>query len=265
MTLILLTAQDLAVAALLILLLAGLSFKFQIAVERPLLVAAVRTVVQLLLVGMVLKSIFAMAHWYWILLIVMVMLLVAGYEIMGRQQRRFTGLWGFGLGAFSMFVSSFSVTLLVLFAVIGPDPWYEPQYMIPLFGMMFGNTMNGIALGLDRLTAQAWQQRQVIESRLVLGETWQQAIKDIRSDSIRTGMMPIINGMATAGLVSLPGMMTGQILGGVPPFEAVKYQILIMFMVTAGTGFGTFAAIIIGSRHLFDERERLRLDRLSGS
>ena len=265
MTLIHLTAQDLAVSSILIVVLAGLSFRFRIAVEKPLLVAAVRTVVQLLLVGMVLKSIFAMAHWYWIFMIVMLMLLVAGYEVMARQQRRFRGFWGYGLGALSMFVSSFTVTLLVLFTVIGPQPWYTPQYMIPLFGMMFGNTMNGVALALDRLTSSAWQQRLAIENRLALGQSWQQAIRDIRGDSVRTGMVPMINAMATAGLVSLPGMMTGQILGGVPPFEAVKYQILIMFMVTAGTGFGTFAAIILGSRRLFDERERLRLERLTGA
>ncbi|MEN8711931.1 MAG: ABC transporter permease, partial [Arenicellales bacterium] len=95
-----------------------------------------------------------------------------------------------------------------------------------------------------------------------LGETWTHAISDIRRDSIRVGMIPIINAMSVAGLVSLPGMMTGQIMAGAPPLEAVKYQILIMFLIAAGTGMGTITAIIIGCRRLFDERERLRLDRL---
>jgi ABC-type iron transport system FetAB permease component len=72
----------------------------------------------------------------------------------------------------------------------------------------------------------------------------------------------IINSMAAAGLVSLPGMMTGQILGGSPPMEAVKYQILIMFLIAGGTGFGTMVAVWLGSRRLFDERQSLRLDRL---
>ena len=75
-------------------------------------------------------------------------------------------------------------------------------------------------------------------------------------------MMPIINAMTAAGVVSLPGMMTGQILAGAPPVEAVKYQILIMFLIAACTGFGTLMAVWLGSRHLFDERQRLRLDRL---
>ncbi|MEJ2424958.1 MAG: ABC transporter permease, partial [Candidatus Thiodiazotropha sp.] len=78
----------------------------------------------------------------------------------------------------------------------------------------------------------------------------------------RSGLIPIINAMAAAGVVSLPGMMTGQILGGTPPLEAAKYQILIMLLISAGTGFGATAAVWIGSRRLFDERERLRLERL---
>lgn len=181
---------------------------------------------------------------------------------MSRQKYRIRGWWGFGLGTLSMFVSSFSITLIALNVIVNVDPWYTPQYAIPMLGMMLGNTMNGISLGQDRLNQSAWQQRAVIEARLMLGWTWSRAISDIRQDSIRTGLMPIINAMAAAGIVSLPGMMTGQILAGSPPMEAVKYQILIMFLITAGTGFGTFVAVWFGSRHLFDERERLRLDRL---
>ena len=72
----------------------------------------------------------------------------------------------------------------------------------------------------------------------------------------------MINAMAAAGIVSLPGMMAGQILGGSPPMEAVKYQILIMFMIAAGTGFASMGAVWLGAKHLFDDRQRLRLDRL---
>jgi putative ABC transport system permease protein len=124
--------------------------------------------------------------------------------------------------------------------------------------------MSGIALALDRLTQGAWQQRTIIEGRLLLGQGWREAIGEVRRESMRSGMVPTISGMATAGLVSLPGMMTGQILSGVAPIEAVKYQILVMFLIAAGTGFGTQLAVSVGSRRLFDERERLRLDRLRG-
>jgi putative ABC transport system permease protein len=164
-----------------------------------------------------------------------------------------------------MFVSSFSITVLALTVVIRVSPWYEPQYAIPLLGMLLGNTMNGIALALDRLTQTSWEQRSVIEARLMLGQDWKDSIGDIRKESIRSGLIPIINAMTVAGLVSLPGMMTGQILAGSPPWEAVKYQILIMFLIASGTGFGTLAAAWMGSRRLFDERQRLRLDRLRPS
>jgi putative ABC transport system permease protein len=161
-----------------------------------------------------------------------------------------------------MFVSSFAVTLITLHVIIGNTPWYQPQYAIPLLGMLLGNTMNGIALGLDRLTTSAWQQRRQIEARLMQGHTAVEAITALKQESVRVGMMPMINAMAAAGIVSLPGMMTGQILAGAPPMEAVKYQILIMFLITAGTGFGTLVAVWTAGRLLFDERERLRPDRL---
>ena len=159
-------------------------------------------------------------------------------------------------------VSSFSVTVLALSVVIGPDPWYTPQYAIPLLGMMLGNTMTGVSLALDRLNESVWRQRAVIENRLMLGQTWKQALEDLRRDAMRSGMMPSINAMAAAGIVSLPGMMTGQILAGSPPAVAVKYQILVMLTIAVGTGFGILMAVSWGSRRLFDDRERLRLDRL---
>ena len=252
----------LALTALLIVALAAVSFASRLAISRSLLIASLRTVVQLALSGLVLEALFASAELVWIILMATAMLLVAGREVMARQQRRLRGIWSFGIGTGAMFVSSFTVTVLTLTVIIGPEPWYTPQYAIPLLGMMLGNTMTGVALSLDRLTDSVWRQRLVIENRLMLGESWREAIEDIRRDAMRGGMMPSINAMAAAGIVSLPGMMTGQILAGSPPAVAVKYQILVMLTITVGTGFGTLMAVAWGSRRLFDDRERLRLDRL---
>jgi len=262
MNMILLSYRDLGLAACLVFLLALLSRRMQLGLEGQLLIAATRTVIQLLLIGLVLQTLFSHVNLLWISAIAMVMLLAAGREVMARQQRRFTGSWGFGMGTIAMFVSSFAVTSLALLTIINTDPWYTPQYAIPLLGMMLGNTMNGIALGLDRLTQTTWQQRPIIEQRLMLGATRTEAISDIRREAMRSGMMPMINAMAAAGLISLPGMMTGQILAGSPPIEAVKYQILIMFLITAGTGFGVSTALWMASNRLFDDRHRLRLDKL---
>jgi putative ABC transport system permease protein len=262
MSFIRLTPADLALAATLVLALAALSFRLKLGVSRQILLAALRTTVQLLLIGLVLRAIFEHVHWVWVTLTAGVMLLAAGREVMARQKRPLRGGWGFGVGTVSMFLSSFAVTVLALVVIIGGDPWYAPQYAIPLLGMLLGNTMTGVSLGMGRLTESAWQQRAVLEQRLLLGHSRQDAISDLRRDAVRTGLIPIINSMAAAGIVSLPGMMTGQILAGSPPVEAVKYQILIMFLIAGGTGFGVMASIGVTARRLFDDRHRLRLERL---
>lgn len=255
---------DLTLAASLLILLGALSWRLQLGLGRHLAIAAVRTTVQLLLIGQVLRLLFAHVHIVYMVLISLVMLAAAGREVVARQNRSLRGIHGWLIGSGAMFLSSFTVTLLALTVVIGTDPWYAPQYAIPLLGMLLGNTMSGVALGMDRMTETVWQQRTIIEQRLLLGQSASQAVAEIRRQAIRAGMMPIINSMATAGLVSLPGMMTGQILGGSSPMDAVHYQILIMFLICAGTGFGTVAAICGVERKLFDARHRLRLDALRG-
>ena len=260
--LISLTSFDLSIAAVLVLLLSLLSWRMELNIAGKLLVAALRTTVQLLLIGLVLKTLFANVSILWVVMISTVMISVAGWEILSRQHRKLKGWWGFGISTGSLFVSSFLVTLLALVVIVQADPWYHPQYAVPLLGMLLGNTMTGIALGMDRLLQTSWQQRAIIEQRLMLGQSSMQAIGDIRKEAMRAGMIPIINSMAAAGLVSLPGMMTGQILAGAPPVEAVKYQILIMFLISAGTGFGVIAVLWLISHRLFDERHRLRFEKL---
>ena len=262
--LIALSTLDLTLAAGLVLLLAALSWRLHLSIGRQMLIAAARSVVQLLLLGLVLKALFASSNPWLVAALATLMLAVAGYEIMARQKYRLRGIWGYGTGTLSMFLSSFSITVLALLVMVQPAPWYAPQYSIPLLGMLLGNTMTGIAVALDNLTRQTLDKQQQIEARLALGHTSVMAIGDIRRDALRAGLIPIVNSMTTAGIVSLPGMMTGQILAGSPPMEAAKYQLLILFLIAAGTGLGSVAAVMIGSNRLFDERSRLRRDRLTG-
>ncbi|WP_456385162.1 ABC transporter permease [Desulfolithobacter sp.] len=257
-----LSPLDLALAASLVVLLGLTSYRLGLGLERRLAISALRTTVQLLLIGQVLRLVFASGSFWFVLGIATIMLAVAGREVIARQKYSFHGLAGWLLGTGSMFVSSFTVALLGLIVIIGNDPWYTPQYSIPLLGMLLGNTMNGVALSMDRFTETLWQQRQMVEQRLLLGQTGLESVEEIRRSAVRSGMIPIINSMAAAGIVSLPGMMTGQILGGSSPMDAVKYQILIMFLLCAGTGFGTMFAVGLTGRHLFDDRHRLRLDEL---
>jgi putative ABC transport system permease protein len=261
---ILLSTFDLVLVSLLVLALGGLCFRLQLGVAGQILIAALRCGIQLAIIGLVLTAIFATVDPLWIAAIALVMLAVAGREVHARQHRRLVGMWGYGISLLSMLVSAFALSILALAVIVQADPWYTPQYAIPLLGMLLGNIMNGVALGVDRLTDSVWQQRRVIENRLMLGQNWNEAISGLRRQAIRSGLIPVINMMAAAGLVSMPGMMTGQILAGSDPLEAVKYQVMILFLVAVGSGVGTITAVYGGSRRLFDKRERLRLDRLSG-
>lgn len=262
MSAITLQPLDLVLAASLLLVLAGLSVAQGLGLGRQILVAGARSLVQLSLVGLVLESLFAHVSLAWLGLVAVFMLSAAGYEVRVRQQRKLRGVWGYGVGAVSMFLSTFTVALLALVVLIQPDPWFAPRYSIPLLGMLLGNTMTGVALGLDRLFESTWRDRRAVEARLALGWTAREATADLRRSALRAALTPILNSMAAAGVVSLPGMMTGQILGGAAPLEAVKYQLLILFLIAGGTGLGSWAAVHLGSRRLFDERERLRLERL---
>jgi putative ABC transport system permease protein len=262
MNVISLGVLDLSVAAFLLIMLSAVSLYMNLGLEKRMLAGGLRMVIQLLLIGQVLRFLFTDTNPWWIVCMSLVMLAVAAREVRVRQKRKLRGFSGYWIGTASMFISSFTVTFLALTVMVQVRPWYTPQYAIPLLGMVLGNTMTGVALASDRLTSHLYEQRGMVEQRLLLGQTWQEASSDIRKECMRTGMVPIINSMAAAGIVSLPGMMTGQILGGSPPVEAVKYQILIMFLIAAGTGFGVICAIWMTSRQLFDKRHRLCLDQL---
>jgi putative ABC transport system permease protein len=255
--------SDLLLASTLIILDAGLAIALNLGIHRSLIVAAARMVLQLSIMGSVLTLLFAAVSPLWTALAALGMIGFAGYEISQRQDRRFGGFWSFGLGTGSMMAASMAVTCFALLTAIRPDPWYDPRYAIPLLGMILGNCMTGVALGLDTLTSAAATKRAGIEARLMLGGTKFEAMQPILREALRRGLMPIINSMSATGVVSLPGMMTGQILGGVAPAEAVKYQILIMFLIAGGTGLGTVAAVVGGVYRLMDSRDRLRLDRLA--
>lgn len=263
MSVVPLSYWDLGLAALLVLLNAGLSLALGLGLARSTLIAAVRMTVQLLLIGLVLVWLFSVKSPWWTLLVAAVMLAAAGYEVFARQGTRFRGAWGYGIGAFTMLVSSVIVTLIALTALVQPAPWYDPRYAIPLLGMILGNTMTGVALGLDSLTTATVRDRAAVEARLALGDTRFVAMRTVAIPALRSGFIPIINSMAAAGVVALPGMMTGQILSGTPPEEAVKYQLLIMFLIAGATGIGVLLAVGGGVLRLTDSRHRLRLERLA--
>jgi putative ABC transport system permease protein len=127
---------------------------------------------------------------------------------------------------------------------------------------MIGNALAGVTLVLEAVTAGATRERAAIETRLALGATRTEALQDVLRRGLKTGLIPILSAMAVAGVVSLPGMMTGQILAGADPVDAMKYQIMIMFLIAGSTGLAVVAAGLAAVALITDERHRLRLDRL---
>lgn len=255
---------DLVLAALLLVINGGLSLGLRLGLERQLALAALRMIVQLLAVGFLLKVLFAAVSPWLTAGAALAMILFAGREIVARQEHRFSGWWSYTLGVTAMATAAALVTVYALTAQIQADPWYDPRFALPILGMILGNTMTGIALGLDTFTANVGADRAAIEAQLALGATRMEALRRTGRRALRSALMPMINAMAAAGLVSLPGMMTGQILSGVDPIEATKYQVLIMFLIAGGTGIGAILAVAAAMLRITDDRHRLRTDRLRG-
>ena len=251
---------QLALAASLILINMGLSFALKLGLAKSLGIATIRMVVQLLLVGYILDWVFALENPWLVLLVALLMSAIAGHASVNRTRRRFPAIYWHSL--LSILASSALVTSLLVEGIIQIDPWYDPQYVIPLLGMVLGNTLTGTSLALDRFMEDLVGRRSQIESLLALGATRWEAAGDALKEAIRTGMIPTINSMMVVGLVSLPGMMTGQILGGVAPTDAVRYQIVIFFTIAAGTALACMSIVILAFRVLFSPDHQLRLDRL---
>lgn len=255
-----LAAWQVALAVALVLVNGLVSILLKLDLERRLAIASIRTVVQLLLIGYVLQWIFVTSDWRIILTVMTAMSLIAGVSAVRRLGHRYPGmLWD---SIFSIWASSWIVTAVALGEIIQPEPWYAPQYAIPLLGMILGNTLNGIALGMDRLGEELHAKRDEVETLLALGATrWEAARRPIQQ-AVRTGMIPTINSMMIVGLVSLPGMMTGQMLSGALPQEAVNYQIVIMFLIAAGAALGTVAVVLLGYRRLFNQNHQFLAARI---
>ena len=253
---------DVLVAAALLLVNGAISIVMALGIGRSLAIAAVRMVVQLTIVGLVLSWLFSSMSAWLTLAAAVIMVGFAGYEAMARQEQKLAGSWGFGIGTLAMGFAGLGVTLLALIGLLQPQPWFQPRFAIPILGMVLGNCMTGVAIALNQFLAQARQNRGGVEAMLALGYPREEALAPLRRSAARAGMIPIINSMAAAGVVFLPGMMTGQILAGVDPGQAVRYQMVIMFLIAGGTGIGVFVALAGASRRLCDERHRLRLDRL---
>jgi putative ABC transport system permease protein len=255
-----LSLLDIAIAASLILVNGLLSLLLRLDLGRTLAWAAVRAVVQLLAIGYVLGWVFAHGQWYVVLPLMALMTLIAGLSASGRGTRGYKGQRLDSIGA--IWASAWLIMAVGLFAVIRVHPWYEPQYAIPILGMILGNTLTGVSLAMERMTHELTANRVLIEARLALGATRWEAAEAAARQAVKAGMMPTINQMTVVGLVSLPGMMTGQVLAGQDPTQAVRYQAVILFLIAAASALGTVLAVLLTYRRLFSREHCFLAQRL---
>ncbi|MCF3946667.1 iron export ABC transporter permease subunit FetB [Acidiphilium sp. AL] len=259
---ILLTPFDLIIASSLVVLDAVVSVLLGLRLHKQILVAAARCTIQLLLIGFLLRFVFAIDTPALTLGVILVMVAIAGREVAARPEKKLARYGNQIAGLSAVALATFVTAIFALATALRPHPWYDARYAIPLAGIMLGNALNAASLSLDALLSGVMRERSAIEAQLALGTRFRDAMRPLIRASVRRGILPIINTMSAAGIVTLPGIMTGQILAGLDPVEAVKYQILLMFLLAGANGIAAVGAAYFAAARLTDSRERLRVDRL---
>ncbi len=229
MSLIELDFIDLIWALIMIGITIALSLWQGLGLEIKLVLAAGRTLFQLLAIGLLLDVIFTLNSPIYVLIIIAVMLTISAQIVRNRIGKRIKGLFPVVWG--SIFVGCFVVVGYTIVLIIQPSIWYEPQYLIPLVGLVLASGMTSASLAGERLVNTIKNYRLEIETHLCLGATPLQAILAYKKEAIRVSLIPVLNQMMVVGFVSLPGIFTGQVLSGIPPIEAASYQILVLFML----------------------------------
>ncbi len=236
---------------------------FGLGLEREYLLATLRTFVQLLLLGTVLGWIFEHATVWLVLGVVSMFVAVSAWTAVGRQERKVPGLlWHVGI---SLTSSAAVLTILVTAWVIEVRPWWTPQYLIPLAGMIVSNSMNAAALAIERLRSELSVRSGEVEELLALGASARQAVDVAAKAALRAALRPSLNQMYVVGLVSIPGTMTGQILAGLPPGGAARYQILVMLLWNAGATATCASLVWLSYRRFFTPALQLRHELLAAA
>ncbi len=196
--------------------------------------ALIRMLAQLLIVGFFLNYLFAANELYLLLIVFSVMISAAAWIGLRTVPLARANLWFFS--TISILLAGGSILWLVTALVLGLSPWYQPRFSIPLAGMIFANGMTSISLCAERLFTEGQRQTEY---------------KVARNQAFQAALIPIVNSLFAVGLVTLPGMMTGQILSGVSPLIAVRYQIMVMCMLFASAGLTTYFFLIFCGKTLY--------------
>lgn len=227
------------------------SYFQKLKLEKETLVGAVRAVLQLVGVGYVLEYIFDLKSPLYTTILLFFMIFNAAINSAKRGNK----MKNAKIISFISIATGTIITLSIL--VLSGAIKYEPFQIIPVSGMIISNSMIALGLCFRQMSSSFKNKKEEVETKLSLGGDIFPSSKDIIRDSIRTGMLPTIDSMKTLGIVSLPGMMTGLILAGTSPVNAIKYQIMVTFMLLSTTAIASFMACYLGYRSFFNSRKQL--------
>lgn len=194
--------------------------------------ASFRMLVQLIVIGYLLTSIFTLNDPNIVVLVLVVMLLIASWIALRPLKKKSSRLFIYALFAIAM--GGISILILTTVAVLRIEYWYQPNYVIPLAGMIFSNSMNTISLAAERFDSEILNFKNYVQAR---------------NSAFTASLIPIINTFFAVGLVAFPGMMTGQILSGIDPLVAAKYQIVIMSILFGSSGISTAIYLTLLKKH----------------
>lgn len=243
--------SSLMVASLLVVVSLLFSYFQKLRLEKETMISVVRAVVQLIAVGYLLEFIFGLNNPTFTTLLVLIMMFNAAYNASKRGKGIKNGL----LISFVSIAAGAGLTLCVL--VLSGAIRYQPNQIVPISGMIISNAMVALGLCYRQLSADFKSRRDEVETKLSLGADVLPSSIEIIRDSIRTGMLPTIDSAKTLGIVSLPGMMTGLILAGTSPVQAIRYQIMVTFMLLSTTAISSFMACYLSYRGFFNDRKQL--------
>lgn len=246
-------ALSLVFASGLVMVTLVLSYWQKLKLEKEIIISAIRAVIQLIAVGYVLQWIFGVDHPLFTTSLLLFMTFNAAVNAAKRGKHIPNGL----PISFAAIATGATITLSIL--LLSGAIEYQPYQMIPVGGMIISNSMIAIGLSYNQMKGQFTDKREEVESKLALGADIHLASKDIIRRSIKTGMVPTIDSAKALGIVSLPGMMTGLILAGTPPVEAIKYQIMVTFMLFSTTAISSMIACYLAYRGFYNKRKQLRV------
>jgi putative ABC transport system permease protein len=246
------TNESLALALVLVLIALLVSKREKLGLEKDIVWSVGRAIVQLIIVGYVLKYIFDLNNK--LLTIAMVLFICVNAALNARKRSRNIG--NAFLLSFIAITTSTTLTLLIL--VLSGSIEFMPMQVIPITGMIAGNAMVAVGLCYSNLNQRFADNRQKIQEMLSLGASVKVASGKLIRDSIRAAMIPTVDAAKTVGLVSLPGMMSGLIFAGIDPVKAIKYQIMVTFMLLGTASLSTIIAGYLAYRRFFTSRAQLR-------